>query len=442
VRVLEELSDQMRAVGTFWLTDPATGELVCRQASGPFGETVRGWRLQPGQGIAGWVAQYGEGLVVADILTDPRHFTEIDQHIGMQPRSTLCVPLKRKNLVIGVLQLLDTAVGRFGAADLELVEALAATGTIAIENARLYEALRQGEARYRLLAENATDVIWTVGLNMQITYVSPSVTRLLGFTVEEAMARTMQQAYTPATFEKAMQMFAEEMALERAGRGDPKRSRTLELELYRKDGGTVPVEAHFGFLSDATGQPIGILAIVRDITERKRAEDTLRALSLTDDLTGLYNRRGFLMFAEQQFRMAKRAQRAMVLLFADIDDLKKINDTWGHAEGDRALIEAAALLKNTFREADIIARLSGDEFAAIPLETKSGALEAVTARLQTNLAILNAEEKRRYALSLSIGVATFDPEHPCTTEELLAIADAAMYEQKQRKRNGATNDAR
>jgi diguanylate cyclase (GGDEF)-like protein len=237
-----------------------------------------------------------------------------------------------------------------------------------------------------------------------------------------------------------MQMFGEEMALERTGHGDPKRSRTLELELYRKDGGTVPVEANFGFLRDATGQPTGILAIVRDITERKKAEDALRAMSLTDDLTGLYNRRGFLMLAEQQFRIAKRAQRAMLLLFADVDGLKKINDTWGHSEGDRALIEAASLLKNTFREADIVARLSGDEFVAMPLET--GAPEAVTARLQTNLAILNAEQDRRYALSLSIGVAAFDPEHPCAPEELLAQADAAMYEQKQRKRNSATHDAR
>ena len=312
----------------------------------------------------------------------------------------------------------------------------------AIERKRVGLALQANEARYRLLAENATDMIWTVDLNMQITFVSPSVTRLLGFTVEEAIARTMQQAYTPATFEKATQMFAEEMARERAGRGDPKRSRALELELYRKDGSTVPVEAHFGFLRDATGQPTGILATVRDITERKHVEDALRALSLTDDLTSLYNRRGFLMLAEQQFRIAKRTQRAMLVLFADIDDLKKINDTWGHAEGDRALIQAAALLKNTFREADIVARLGGDEFVAMPLEIKTGATEAVTARLQTNLAILNAEENRRYALSLSIGIATFDPAHPCSTEELLAIADAAMYEQKQHKRNGASNDAR
>ena len=144
------------------------------------------------------------------------------------------------------------------------------------ERKRAQEALRESETRYRLLAENATDVIWTVGMDMRLTYVSPSVTRLLGFTVEEAMARTMQQVYTPVAFEKAMQIFAEEMTIESAGHGDPTRSRMLELELVRKDGNTVPVEGNFCFLRDPTGKAIGMLSIVRDITERKRVEKKLQ----------------------------------------------------------------------------------------------------------------------------------------------------------------------
>ena len=144
------------------------------------------------------------------------------------------------------------------------------------ERKRAEEELCESETRYRLLAENATDVIWTVGMDMRLTYVSPSVTRLLGFTVEEAMARTMQQVYTPVAFEKAMQIFAEEMTIESAGHGDPTRSRMLELELVRKDGNTVPVEGNFCFLRDPTGKAIGMLSIVRDITERKRVEKKLQ----------------------------------------------------------------------------------------------------------------------------------------------------------------------
>jgi PAS domain S-box-containing protein len=140
------------------------------------------------------------------------------------------------------------------------------------------EALRESETRYRLLAENATDVIWTVGMDMRLTYVSPSVTRLLGFTAEEAMARTMQQAYTAAAHEKAMQILAEEIALESAGRHDPNRTRMLELELVHKDGKIIPVEGNYCFLRDPTGKAIGLLAIVRDITERKRAGEERRRL--------------------------------------------------------------------------------------------------------------------------------------------------------------------
>jgi PAS domain S-box-containing protein len=138
------------------------------------------------------------------------------------------------------------------------------------------EALQLSETRYRLLAENATDVIWTVDMDMRLTYVSPSVTRLLGFTAEEAIARTMQQAYTPESYDRAMKIFAEEMAHESAGHGDPKRSRILELELVRKNGNTVLVEGNFSFLRNPAGNAISLLSIVRDITERKRGEQALR----------------------------------------------------------------------------------------------------------------------------------------------------------------------
>jgi two-component system, cell cycle sensor histidine kinase and response regulator CckA len=146
------------------------------------------------------------------------------------------------------------------------------------ERKRAQEALRESEARYRLLAENATDVIWIAGMDMRLTYVSPSVTKLLGFTVKEAMALMMQQAFTPAAFEKAMQIFAEEMAIESGGHADPTRSRIVELELVRKDGNTVPVEGNFCFLRDPAGKVTGVLSIVRDITERKRAGEEKRSL--------------------------------------------------------------------------------------------------------------------------------------------------------------------
>jgi PAS domain S-box-containing protein len=143
---------------------------------------------------------------------------------------------------------------------------------------RTQEALQESERRYRLLTENASDIIWTVGVEEnRLTYISPSITRHLGFTVEEAMARTMQEAYTPASVEKVMTLFIEELEIENSGHADPARTRMVELELFRKDGAVVPFEGNFCFLRDSSGKPTDILAILRDITERKLVEKSLLA---------------------------------------------------------------------------------------------------------------------------------------------------------------------
>ena len=134
------------------------------------------------------------------------------------------------------------------------------------------DALQESETRYRLLAENATDVLWTHDMNLRLTYISPSFTRLTGFAPEEGMARTARQACTPESFAKAMQVFNQQMAIESARVGDPERSRLIELELVRKNGGTVMVEGNFSFLRDPANKAIGILGIARDITQRKQAE--------------------------------------------------------------------------------------------------------------------------------------------------------------------------
>ncbi len=150
--------------------------------------------------------------------------------------------------------------------------------------------LRESERRYRLLAENAGDVIWTVDMNMRPTYISPSMTRLLGYSIDEAMAKTMEEVFTPASYEVAMKVLAEELATEKMEQKDLFRPRVLELALKRKDGSIVPVEIGYSFLRDADAQPTGVLAIARDITERKRAQEEVRRarddyLSITN-LTG------------------------------------------------------------------------------------------------------------------------------------------------------------
>jgi len=132
-------------------------------------------------------------------------------------------------------------------------------------------ALRDSERRYRILAENAADAIWTVDMNMRLTYASPSISRLLGYGVKEAMSRAMEDVFTPASLKVVTNVLKEEIAAEKLESSDLDRSRTLELELNHKDGHIVPVEIKYSFLRDSDGTPVEILAIARDITERKQA---------------------------------------------------------------------------------------------------------------------------------------------------------------------------
>jgi diguanylate cyclase (GGDEF)-like protein/PAS domain S-box-containing protein len=178
----------------------------------------------------------------------------------------------------------------------------------------------------------------------------------------------------------------------------------------------------------------GVAITSRDITERKRQEEALRALSLIDELTGLYNRRGFMTLATQQLKIARRGHRELVLLFVDMDDFKEINDTFGHREGDVALNRAAGILKKTFRDSDIIARMGGDEFVVLATDTVADGSEIVINRLRRELSERNAMDGFPYRLSFSVGAARFDPLAPPTIEELLATADAMLYDQKRHKR--------
>jgi two-component system, cell cycle response regulator len=172
---------------------------------------------------------------------------------------------------------------------------------------------------------------------------------------------------------------------------------------------------------------------LRYAIERQRMSMVLRSLSLIDELTGLYNRRAFLSLAVQQLKSAERLEQRMMLLFADLDDLKWINDNMGHSGGDLALKETAAILKKTFRGSDIIARLGGDEFVVLVMDTGGESADAMSERLTASLETYNSAGNP-YRLSMSIGVAHYDPALPCTIDDLLDCADSLMYEEKKAKR--------
>ena len=172
--------------------------------------------------------------------------------------------------------------------------------------------------------------------------------------------------------------------------------------------------------------------------ERHRSRVILHQMSFYDDLTGLLNRRGFLSLAQQQLKIAQRENWDLVVLFADLDSLKNINDSFGHPEGDRALRTVATILKETFRTSDLIARLGGDEFIVLALNAPAAGVQAMNDRLKRNIDRHNAQN-RYYQISLSVGIAQFDPHHGLSLDEMIVRADQALYENKRTKRASPPN---
>ena len=172
--------------------------------------------------------------------------------------------------------------------------------------------------------------------------------------------------------------------------------------------------------------------------ERHRNMVELRRLSFIDELTGLLNRRGFLNMAEQHVKIADRANREMLLFFADMDGLKQINDTFGHQYGDHALRAIASILETTFRSSDLIARLGGDEFTILAIDAPKQNAEQIMVRLQHNIASYN-QNNDTYQLSLSVGVARFHPHENIDLSKMLSLADNELYQHKRIKYSSQAN---
>jgi diguanylate cyclase (GGDEF)-like protein len=206
---------------------------------------------------------------------------------------------------------------------------------------------------------------------------------------------------------------------------------------------------NYTFVAGTTGIPVQVFRMVCAIIITYNmtsilsvfvveTQERLRSLSLKDELTGLLNRRGFFTLAEQQLAIAKRQKRRIRLNVGDMDNLKKINDTLGHAEGDRALIETAAILRESFRQSDIIARIGGDEFAILQIENMAGDQTEPTPRLQNTIALHNDQAKHPYRLSLSVGSSFCEPGEVCSINDLVKQADEMMYKKKKIKKKYET----
>jgi len=291
------------------------------------------------------------------------------------------------------------------------------------------EVLRESEKKYRsIVMENIGDGYFEIDLDCRITFINQAGIKMMGYPREDLIGMNYRSFMDQETIKAVKSLYKEVYQT-----GNP--SEMNEWEIFTKGRIKRIMESSVSLMKDGNDRPIGFRSITRDVTARKQAEEEILALSITDQLTGLHNRRGFITVADQQLKLSDRTKRGMLLFFADLDGMKSINDTLGHEEGDKALMEVAAILKETFRAVDIMARMGGDEFAILAIDSTEVNSEIFMARLQERLDTHNRQENRRYGLDISIGCACYDPENPCSLDELIVRADRLMYENKRIKKS-------
>jgi diguanylate cyclase (GGDEF)-like protein/PAS domain S-box-containing protein len=285
------------------------------------------------------------------------------------------------------------------------------------------ETIRASEERHRFLTEYSTDMISVASWEGRILYVSPACLALLGVEQQELTGSTLYDMVHEADRNSVRRTHL--LVLEKLG------TALLAYRVRRKDGRYIWFESTIREVPrSGRDVPRELVIVSRDITERKLQEERLKDLAILDDLTGLYNRRGFMALANQHLKQAKRAKRRALVIFADLNGLKRINDTHGHADGDRALMATADVFNRTFRDSDVVARVGGDEFAILAIEADSNHLDNIRTRLQQALDMANRGQMYPFQLSVSIGVVSFDPEQHNTVEELMDLADREMYAHK------------
>jgi len=297
------------------------------------------------------------------------------------------------------------------------------------ERKRWEDELRASEERYRFLVRNTSDYVARYSLTGELLFASEAMRFMLGYNPEEIIGNSGLNRVHPddrpivhETLKKAS-----EMALGKDAK--------VEYRAICQDGSYKWVELSGKKVWNGAADRMEIIATVRDITDRKQLEEELREASLHDLLTGIHNRRGFFALAEQQVKAATRSKMHLVLTYLDCDDFKWINDCLGHEQGDKVLVDTAHILRQTFRESDIIARIGGDEFVVLSIEAADVDPAVFLKRLQQNINEYNAKETRRYKLSLSWGTVAYAPESPESLDVLLSQADRLMYMHKNAKSN-------
>ena len=316
-----------------------------------------------------------------------------------------------------------------GSLTAEILDASIRHATRLYEEARqrrqVERAFRVSEARYRELVNHLPVIVCELSPDGEAIFVNEAVGDITGYKPDDFLGKDWWTVLAPNA--KPGQLDAARDLL---------RNEDLvahEMVVNHKDGRPLTLEWNSTTVRNADGRIGNVVCIGMDVTERVHMRDELMWMAVRDELTGLSNRRGFLTLAEQQLKSATREKRSMLAVFVDLDGLKAVNDQLGHAEGDQAIKDMAGLMRDTFRDSDVVGRIGGDEFVALVTEGSPFRSDGIIQRLQTALVGFNADSGRSYILSASIGVARYDPDSPTAIDNLVNRADSQMYENKQRR---------
>jgi diguanylate cyclase (GGDEF)-like protein/PAS domain S-box-containing protein len=287
------------------------------------------------------------------------------------------------------------------------------------QHASTEDALRSSEEKYRSLIESTDDSIYLVDRNYTYIYMNKNHIATMGFSEGEWQGRSYGEFHVRDETEWFMKNVDLVFSTGRSVQHEHKSTRDDRYYLQTLS----PVK-------DPEGKIVAVTVVSKDISKLKMMEGKLHALSITDELTGLFNRRGFFTVADRHMKLANRQKTKVCMLYVDLDGLKRINDTLGHKAGDLALAMMGDCLRKSFRDSDAVARIGGDEFVVFPVETTGENIGTIIARFQESLKICNEKTDREYGLSASVGSAWYDPSNPCSLDELLIRADRNMYERK------------
>ncbi|MFA4965116.1 MAG: sensor domain-containing diguanylate cyclase [Thermoleophilia bacterium] len=289
---------------------------------------------------------------------------------------------------------------------------------------RTEKALKTERDFFAAVLDSADAFILVLDSAGRIRQVNRAVKLATGYTDEGLLSREFTAALP---IREAATALGDGLRRLREGAG----AYSFESHWVTKVGERLLVAGTLTPMRDGDGVLTHVIITASDITGRRALEDELRALSLRDDMTGLCNRRGFALLAEQRLKESRRSGLSLTLVYGDVDHLKGINDGFGHNAGDIALGLCARALEATFRESDVVARIGGDEFVVLA-EADARDFHTVDGRLKQELGRLAAESGLRFSVSLTIGSVRFTPPHALSLDDMLRQADEFMYEHKHR----------